>query len=144
MLRVSYSAFICIETLIINSRRSILAIKRENPNAKTALTLTAPGGSLILYPLFVLQHLSDTVFTQILCVCFPERSTRRLLPVWSAALQSCTIKSVQPRAFFAGHMTKSVRRRGRESEPENREILRATCSDYGREKQKGERKTTFS
>lgn len=56
-----------------------------------------------IYPSFALlhrQHRSDTAFPQFLCVCFPEQSRTGLLAVWSAALQSCTIKSVQPRALF--------------------------------------------
>lgn len=126
-LPVGYSAFICVETPEINSSGSIFSIERVTSD-KTSLSLREALENLqqllisdSLFWLFCPASIYQIMFW---CLCFIEQSTRRFAAglVWeSAALQSCTIRSVQPRAFFTGHMTKSVRHKGRVTNAKKKE-----------------------
>lgn len=123
VLPVSYSAFIGVVTLQIND--PVLAWKTQ--------TLTPPETKL-LWPFESRRNTSNTwqfdfrsgicfssppgslkfCFHTKFCLChWAKHQNDTAVLVWkSAALHSCTIKSVQPRAFSASHMTKRVRQKG--------------------------------
>lgn len=131
MLPVSYSSFICATTILINrnvSSRSTFSMKGTNTDptsGKTTLILAALGN-------LVVGFFYSTV-----------QSKRMLLLVWlhnQICSASSSLTSHSTVSLCAGHMTKRVRRKGRESGTEKKRFWgQHRVSKREKNKMEGER-----
>lgn len=116
-LPVSYSAFICVETLEINGSGSIFSIKREKRWSNLLKTSHTLWEAHFNFRLIVWYSVLPASVRSSFGVCvLLSKAEWGLLLLWSGGVQLCRVAQsdlFSLEAFFAGHMIKSVRQKGR-------------------------------